>query len=393
MNSKSQVSSGVRASLKAGTVCALVILTQLATPVFANDRDQAKRLFDRIAGVPPSDVQLNQMEALIATGDDLGAAAIALQAHSFYNVTLKNWVTPWTNRDQTVFAPLNDYTATVIGMVRDNVAFNTALSADLVYTVQGVSPAVSATDNAHYEAAENQGVDLFTALQTNQQSTTYGIPANATAGLITTRASSAAYFIDGTNRAMFRFTLMNHLCRDMEQVQDTTRPPDRIRQDVSRSPGGDSRIFLNNCIGCHSGMDPMAQAFAYYDFDETQQRLVYAEGTPNAKYFLNADNFKPGFITPNDAWENRWRAGQNVHLNWSQSLPGSGSGAKSLGQELAGSRAFAKCQVTKAFKAMCFRSPDNDQDDALVENITTTFMAGYNLKNVFAETAVACMGN
>ena len=42
--------------------------------------------------------------------------------------------------------------------------------------------------------------------------------------------------------------------------------PDRIRQDVSRSPGGDARVFLNNCIGCHSGMDPMAQAFAYYNF-------------------------------------------------------------------------------------------------------------------------------
>jgi hypothetical protein len=28
-------------------------------------------------------------------------------------------------------------------------------------------------------------------------------------------------------------------------------------------------VFLNNCIACHSGMDPMAQAFAYYDFDET----------------------------------------------------------------------------------------------------------------------------
>ena len=46
----------------------------------------------------------------------------------FYNVTLKNIVTPWTNRDQTVFVPLNDYTATVIGMVRDDVPFNTALS-------------------------------------------------------------------------------------------------------------------------------------------------------------------------------------------------------------------------------------------------------------------------
>ena len=42
---------------------------------------------------------------------------------------------PWTNRDQTVFVPLNDYVATFIGMVRDDVPFNTALSADLTYTV------------------------------------------------------------------------------------------------------------------------------------------------------------------------------------------------------------------------------------------------------------------
>jgi hypothetical protein len=386
MNKNSQVSQ--RAAL-----CALVMLAQLAMPAYANQRDQAKRIFDRIAGVPPTTQQLDAMVAELAAGDDIGAADIALQSPAFYNVTLKNFVTPWTNRDQTVFAPLNDYTATVIGMVRDDVPFNTALSADLIYTVQGVNPAVSAANNDHYEAAENQGANLFVQLQQMPQSAAYGIPAGATAGLMTTRAASAAFFIDGTNRAMFRFTLINHMCRDLEQVQDTTRPPDRIRQDVSRSPGGDSRLFLNNCVGCHSGMDPMAQAFAYYDFDETQNRLVYTEGVPNAKYFLNADNFKPGFITPDDAWENRWRAGQNFHLRWSPSLPGSGNGAKSLGAELAGSRAFAKCQVQKAFKATCFRAPDNDQDDGVVESITDSFMQGYNLKNVFAQTAVACMGN
>ena len=86
---------------------------------------------------------------------------------------------------------------------------------------------------------------------------------------MTTRAAAEAFFIAGTNRAMFRFTLMNHMCMDWSRCMDTSRPPDRIRQDVSRSPGGDSRVFLNNCIGCHAGMDPMAQAFAYYDFDET----------------------------------------------------------------------------------------------------------------------------
>ena len=91
-------------------------------------------------------------------------------------------------------------------------------------------------------------------------------PPAATAGVMTTRAAAKAFFIDGTNRAMFRFTLLNHMCDDLEQVKDITRVPDRIRQDVSRSPGGDSRLFLNNCIGCHSGMDPLAGAFAYYDY-------------------------------------------------------------------------------------------------------------------------------
>ena len=127
---------------------------------------------------------------------------------------------------------------------------------------------------------------------------------------------------------MFRFTLMAHLCRDMEQVHDTSLPPDMIRQDVSRSPGGDSRIFLNNCIGCHSGMDPLARAFAYYDFDNGTpeapgtMRLVYTAGTVQPKYFNNNTNFAPGFVTPDDAWTNRWRKGQNSLLGWSTSLPG-----------------------------------------------------------------------
>ena len=43
--------------------------------------------------------------------------------YNFYNVTLKNFAAPWTNRDQSVFVPLNDYIATVIGMIRDDRAF------------------------------------------------------------------------------------------------------------------------------------------------------------------------------------------------------------------------------------------------------------------------------
>jgi hypothetical protein len=376
------------------------LLAFVATAASANDRDKAKRIHDRIAGTPPDSATLDAMQALVTAGNPLGAAAIATQAPSFYNVTLKNMAVPWTNRDQTVFAPLNDYVATFIGMVRDDVPFNTALSADLTYTVSGVSPAASPSNNTHYETAETNSVNLFTALTETTQSSVQGIPANATAGFLTSRAASEAFFIDGTNRAMFRFTMMNHMCRDMEQVLDTSLPPDMIRQDVSRSPGGDSRLFLNNCIGCHSGMDPLSRAFAFYDFDNGtadapgSMRLVYTPGTVQAKYFNNNTNFAPGFITPDDQWTNRWRKGQNSVLGFSGSLPGNGTGAKTMGQELANSNAFAQCQVEKVFKTVCFRAPGNQADRDEVQAMTTRFKGnGYKLKQVFAETAVYCMGD
>jgi hypothetical protein len=376
---------------------ALAVLAVAASgSLVAGPREQAKRIHDRIAGVPPSATVLGQMEADILAGRPLDAANRALQSSSFYNVTLKNFAAPWTNREQSVFVPLNDYTATVIGMVRDDEPFNTVLSADVLYTGQGVAgvAAYSPSSNDHYEQLEQRGADLKTVLVKQQQSSLNGIPAAATAGVVTSRAASQAFFVAGTNRAMFRFTLMNHMCRDLEQVMDTTRAPDRIRQDVSRSPGGDARVFLNNCIGCHSGMDPLAQAYAYYHYDEQQARLVYTAGQVQPKYFNNADNFKPGFVTKDDRWDNYWRKGNNQLLGWDSALPGSGNGAKSLGQELANSDAFAQCQVEKVFRAVCFRAPGNATDRARVQTIKGTFKASnYSLKRVFAETAVYCMGD
>ena len=219
-------------------------------------------------------------------------------------------------------------------------------------------------------------------------------PPAATAGIITSRAAAQAFFIAGTNRAMFRFTLLNFMCRDLEEIHDTSRPPDRIRQDVSRSPGGDARLFLNNCVGCHAGMDPMAQAFAYYTFDDAQGRMVYTGGTVHPKYFNNDTTFAFGFRTPDDAWENRWRKGNNALLGWDPSLPGSGTGAKSLGQEFGASDAFATCQVEKVFRTVCLRNPQDAADRSEVASMASSFRSsGYRLKQVFADAATYCMGD
>jgi hypothetical protein len=389
----------VSSSKQVALACLLAVVTAVAVAAPPSDRDKAKRIHDRIAGVPPSEATLNAMEALVAAGNPRGAADIATQAPSFYNVTLKNMAVPWTNRDQTVFAPLNDYVATFIGMVRDDADFSTALSADVTYTVSGSTPAASASNNDHYANAETNQMNLFTALQSTTQSSVQGIPADATAGFLTSRAAAEAFFIDGTNRAMFRFTMINHMCRDMEQVHDTSLPPDMIRQDVSRSPGGDSRIFLNNCIGCHSGMDPLARAFAYYDFDNGTadvpgtMRLVFDSSKVQDKYFNNNTNFAPGYVTLDDNWENRWRTGQNSLLGWNSSLTGKGKGAKTMGQELANSDAFGQCQVEKIFKTVCFRAPGNQADRDKVTDLFNTYKSnGHHLKEVFAEAAVRCMG-
>ncbi|HKC15405.1 MAG TPA: hypothetical protein VKC11_01755 [Steroidobacteraceae bacterium] len=365
------------------------------SPALAGPREQARRLHDRLAGVPPTDAVLTQMAADIQGGNTDAAAQLAMANKNFYNVTLKNFVAPWTNRDRTVFVPLNDYTATVIGMVRDDVDFSTLLSANLLYVGNGVgAPAYSSSDNNHYQYLEDNNVDLQAALQPSTQSGLLGLPVAATAGIMTTRAASAAFFINGTNRAMFRFTLINHLCRDMEQVQDSSLPPDRIRQDVSRSPGGDSRVFLNSCITCHAGMDPMAQAFAYYNFDAASGRLLYTAGAVQPKYAINTDNFKYGYVTTDDHWDNYWRAGSNQALGFDAALTGSGSGAKSMGQELAHSDGFAQCQVEKVFRAVCLRDPGDAADHQAVDTIKTKFKStGYKMKQVFADAAVYCMGS
>jgi hypothetical protein len=394
--------NGTHAVRRCARVSALAAALLLGATAYAGppNADQATRMYNRIAGVPPSAAELAQMTG---SPDPVTAALIATQDPAFYNGTIRNLAAPWTNRDQSVFVPLNDYTATVVGMVRDNVPFNTLLSADLVYIADSASgvPAYSPTNNDMYLTMDENNVDLKAHLVQSTQSALSGIPAAATAGVMTTRGAGSAFFINGTNRAMFRFTMLNHLCNDLQTVMDITRPPDRIRQDIARSPGGVSTLFLNNCIGCHSGMDPMAQAVAYYNFNKidpttagTTGQIVYTAGQVQPKYHINNTNFAQGFSTQDDAWNNHWRTGPNQVLGWSTTLPGSGNGAKSLGQELENSATFTSCQVTRVFKYVCLRAPNTSADFTQVNSMIASFQANqYKLRQPFAEAAAYCMGN
>ena len=430
-----------------GLVLPLIVLAMLASPALqAGAREQAKRIHDRLTGVPATNAALEDMVTLLGT-DPSGksAAEYAIDparnpnAYAFYSITLKNFATPWTNEEQTVFAPLNDYSATVIGAIRDGdtVDFRRILWDDLLYVgntaVTGVDPYQN-DNNDHYvqlEALDPASSGDLSNPNILQQTTQTSVrPGVAPAGIMTSRAGAMAFFSDGTNRAMFRFTMMNHLCTDLEPLKDVTRSPNRVRRDVSRSPGGDSRIFLNNCVGCHAGMDGMAGAFALYEWDYNNNisdgQLVY-DNTANAKFDpvtgvslkhnINENNFEYGYITTDDSWINYWRNGPNsilgnrpgdVGIGWRHPGGGgvngpnldskgnaTGNGARSLGIELSNSRAFAQCQVDKVFEAVCLRDPnvagsDRNARDGFVDNFTG---GSYNMRGVFTDVAAYCKGN
>ena len=371
-----------------------------ASVSMAGPREQAKRIHDRLVGAPPSAAVLDSMEAKVVGGDAIGAAMEAMDNPAFYNTTVREFATPWTNRDGSVYADLNDSTATVVGLIRDEVPFDQLLSGDIVYIGSAAASnnvAYSQTDNAHYLELQNGLVDLSDPANLLQeaQSNLPGTPLGAaeTAGITTTRGFAEAYLIAGTNRAAVRFATLNFMCMDMEDFHDITTLPDKVRQDVDRSPGGDSSLFLNDCLGCHAGMDSLAGAFAYYDFAEDTQQIVYTAGAVQPKFVKDAAVFPFGFETSNDAWINYWRDGANSFVGWN-GPSASGTGAKSLGVELAQTRQFSECQVKQVFEKVCYRTPNGPADTQAVEDIANAFEASNNnMKQVFAETAVYCMGN
>ena len=436
------LSTALKAAMRHNMACLLapaLVVASLGVSgnVFAqlDSRERVNFIHDRLTGVQATDAMLQAME----NAANLKAAArlaidgnankgdayqdVIVSSGGFYNNVVKNWASPWTNEAMDIFEPLNDYSATVIGFVRDDRDFSTLLSANTLYT--GAANTYSNRDNAHYEALEASSVDLgnVNALRSRDQTTVTGTPFAGVAGVLTSRAAARAFYIDGTNRAMFRFTVLNHLCNDLEAYKDNALPTDRIRQDVSRSPGGDSSIYINECSACHTGMDPMTQAFAYHDFEypteaaapgltETERMdrgaMVYTPGSVRSKYFNNGGNFPPGYITPNDHWSNYWRTGPNAQkIGWG-ALPAAppidlaiddvyaeGDGVASLGRELAGSDAFAYCQVKKAFKSICLREPQNADSVVVggVDDIVADFKSGYDMKQAFIDIAVYCSGN
>ena len=374
---------------------------------FAGPRDQAFTIFNRLNGVPPTPEVWNKMTEMITAGDYRAAALIAIDQSNgaFYNVFLKDFVAPWTNENEDPRVDLNDYTATVIGMVRDEVPFNQALYGDIVYI--GLSPdpsmplpeySIAGTNgNAHYQAIEARKLPLHKTLVRKQQSKLSYLTEDVASGIFTTRGFASGYYEAGTNRVAVNFAFKTFLCHEMEKLTDNTRPDIRVRRDVSRSPAGDPTVFKNRCSGCHSGMDGHAGAFAYLDW-ATDRGLIYnaldPRSVPGHKFNRNAQEFPAGYVTENDSWINLWASeGPNAALGWNGA--DKGEGVKQWGRMLSQVDAFPKCMAQRALVAVCDVNAEDPNTQLAINQLSNSFKSKnrFNMKHLFAQAAVMCRGN
>lgn len=406
-------------------------------------REDAYRLHVRLAGVPPrsSAIErklnpsrlpiLDRMESLLQAGRAEDAARLVMdEVPTFYTVVLKNWIKPWSNAERSNRVALNDYVATVMGVIRDEIPFDQILYGDVLYTINvndrngalinGQLPYATTDFNQtiqHYsraEAAFPDDLHLRLVRGTQSQLQLLRDPVNSipeikdkdgkiiqaardvfmqqpvVAGVTTSHQSGRTFFSGGTNRRTNRHIFMNYLCNDYEDLHDTTVPDIRVRRDVERDAGGDSRIYKNSCVGCHAGQDALGGAYAH--LNGTAQTGMQWSSRVQGKMNQNI-LFKDGFITEDDSWINLWASGQNARLGWRGAMKG--RGPASLGRMFTRSRAFSECMAKRVFNLVCQKSPSSSAEVKMLEENANAFEANdeYNMKKLIVRTSAGCVNN
>ncbi|MBT4762027.1 MAG: hypothetical protein HOO06_10050 [Bdellovibrionaceae bacterium] len=422
-------------------------------------RLKAARLHSRLTGVkiPIDHPSLDVMETEVAKGTALGMKAAAQEATKhpdFYNITVKDFATRMSNRDETVNDNLNDFIATVIGVTADHALdvddidganpgikqsdARTLLFGNFVYRADPTKSAVPAepvdylASNRHYEELEKKRYNIGSSLVREPQSVfVAGAKQNVNrrnaAGLITSRAFMSAHASAGTNRRIVEYTFRQFLCIPIEKWADPLAGDDVIGRDVERSPGGSHQKFKTSCRACHSVMDGFRGSTAYFDFPDPPnsfvvitdempaqaatettagQNLVVQKMNRNSNVFpaigLTGD---ARFQVKNDArFVNNAIYGANAsYFKWEDSIyPNgdktagvpSGSGIRSFGKMVSQSGAFAPCMAKRVYRSVCKREPasfDQPMLDSVANKFSTT---GFKLKDLFEDIALSpeCLG-
>lgn len=383
---------------------------------------EAKWLLERLTGVkwPADSAVLSQMESRIASGDKRGAAEIATAQPQFLSVLVKEMAAKMSTRDETVREPLNDFTATFIGVTRDGIDARQLLFGNFLYKgdqtkLTGLNiPDDILQNNNHYTQLERANVNLGDVLikvdgQRVATSATASVPSPDPAGVLTSRAFLGAHAIAGTNRRLVEYTFRQFMCVEIGQWADTASFDNRVGRDIDRAPGGDAQRYLTTCKGCHTVMDGFRGAFAKWDFrtvGNNSAAMHTASGSTTNGYRSTGDangivpkmnradfiQYPGGYVTVDDSFVNNANRGVNAVLfGWRGMAPDPDgtlasrtTGVHAFGRLVAGSRRFSSCMAKRVWDSVCKHDLSESEMDALFVSFGMEFESGaYNLRKLF----------
>lgn len=366
-------------------VIAACLCIAVSAEGFAAEKQDAFAIYQKLTGIPLQlgDSRLEKIQSLVKSGKTFEAALFITEDPAFLQVTIRDFAAVMSNREGIAYGSMNDFTALVMGITRDDIDARDLLTAN--YRYEGKTdlnlPPVAVNNNLHFEAMDAKGYKYRDALVRRVPQWDH-IPAEQTAGLLTTRAWAEAHYKMGTNRRSLQFAMQELLCRPIVSWKDTSISDDRVRRDVPRAPSSDANEYQSNCRGCHAPMDAMAGAFAHFDFGNNS--FTYLSNRVAPKMTQNGYVFPFGYITTDSSWHNYLK--DNPSFGWQGN--DFGDDPRSLGQLLSHSNAFAECMARRSFRSVCHYDLE---DAALVAKLTQSFAeSGYKLRYLFADAAVRC---
>ena len=391
------------------------------TPDLNGEPTQAEKVAVRLLSLMtkkkiPIDAKIvEQASVHISRGNYRKAAEVGVELPDFYNNTVKELGLKMSNREETVDVALNDFAATMIGVVRDQINAKELLTGNFLYRADGLVgvPADMKThmlqSNIHYEELDKGGYDLKKALVRSDGQKIIGAkgtPVNHPdpAGVLTSRAYLSAHAVAGTNRRQVEYAFKQFMCLDLSEVADTESSDLRVGRDIDRFPGNSHKKYQTSCKGCHTVMDGFRGAFAKTDFDTRNSYVKHADLQNLSKgsypkgisYKVNHNEFAfpNGFVTRDDSFYNFANRGSNkVLLGW-RSPASKGFGMGQFGKMLSESERFSKCMVKKVFESVCPVIVDENILAKLTVYVSDFESSNYNMKELFINAAISplCLG-
>lgn len=370
----------------------------------------ASTLVQRLSHVTSiDDPVMAKVKDLVARGQVKAAALEATKTDGFYNNVVRDMATKMSNREQSMAGVLNDFVATFIGVVRDDLDARLLVTGNFIYW----APNAVATNknirndvvmsNKHYELLDSSHINLAKNLVRYDGIPVMG-PTNVVeslsdpAGVISSRAFMMAHASAGTNRRLVEYSMMQFLCAPIAEWANTSLSDAFVGRDIGRDP---SPVFKSKCVGCHAPMDAMRPAFAHVDYvfssstGYTQYGLVTtadpadsgtgtvavpaAEQSVVSKFRRAKSVFPNGYAVQNDQWENL----TSDRYGWRTSMQG--RGMNGFGKMLGDSQAFSRCMAKRAFEAVCYQEVPI-QGEPFLQNVADEFEnSKYSLRSLFAD--------